>query len=135
MEGATAPFQYALSAKAGCECVAHALKALSELNPEATVLSIDGISAYDLISRRAMLTGLAGVEGGAQVLPFVNLFYGQPSYWLEDSMGTVHEVAQGEGGEQGDAMMPLLFALGQHPVLEALNRQLPTRKTPLSILQ
>ena len=39
-------------------------------------------------------------------------------------MGTVHEVAQGEGGEQGDAMMPLLFALGQHPALEALNRQL-----------
>ena len=48
MEGATAPFQYALSTKAGCECVAHALQALSELNPEATVLSIDGISAYDL---------------------------------------------------------------------------------------
>ena len=71
-----------------------------------------------------MLTGLAGVDGGAQVLPFVNLFNGQPSmYWWEDSMGTVHEVAQGEGGEQGDAM-PLLFALGQHPALEALNRQL-----------
>ena len=42
----------------------------------------------------------------------------------EDSMGTVHEVAQGGGGEQVDAMMLLLFALGQHPVLEALNRQL-----------
>ena len=28
-------------------------------------------------------------------------------------MGTVHEVDQGEGGEQGDAMMPLLFSLGQ----------------------
>ena len=69
-----------------------------------------------------MLTGLAGVEGGTQVLPFVNLFCGRPSmYWWEDSMGTVHEVAQG-GGEQGDAMMPLLFALGQHPALDALNR-------------
>ena len=60
--GATAPFQYALSTKAGCECVAHALQALSELNPKAIVLSIDGISAFDLISRRAMLTGLAGVR-------------------------------------------------------------------------
>ena len=39
-------------------------------------------------------------------------------------MGTVHEVAQGEGGEQGDAIMPLLVALGQHPALEAPNRQL-----------
>ena len=39
-------------------------------------------------------------------------------------MGIVHEVAQGEGGEQGDAMMPLLFSLGQHPALEAVHRQL-----------
>ena len=73
VEGATAPFQYALSTKAGCECVAHLLQALSELNTEA-----DWVSAYDLISRRAMLTGLAG-EGGAQVLQFVNMFYGRPS--------------------------------------------------------
>ena len=125
VEHATAPFQYALSTRAGCECVAHALQAVSDLNPEATVVSIDGISAYDLISRRAMLSGLAGVEGGAKVLPFVNLFYGSPStYWWEDAMGTVHEVHQGEGGVQGDAMMPLLFSLGQHPALEAVNRQL-----------
>ena len=39
-------------------------------------------------------------------------------------MGTVHEVDQGEGGEQGDAMMPLLFSLGQHPALEAVHRPL-----------
>ena len=51
VERATAPFQYALSTKAGCECVAHALQGLTDLDPEATVLSIDGISAYDLISR------------------------------------------------------------------------------------
>ena len=35
---------------------------------EATVVSVDGISAYDLISRRAMLWGLAGVVGGEKVL-------------------------------------------------------------------
>ena len=68
---ATAPFQYALSTRAGCECVAHALQAVSELDPEATVVSVDGISAYDLISRRDMLSGLAGVEDGEKVLPFV----------------------------------------------------------------
>ena len=45
----------------------------------------------------------------------MKLFYGAPSqYWWEDDEGVVHEVDQGEGGEQGDAMMPLLFALGQH---------------------
>ena len=57
VEHATVPFQYALSTRAGCECV----EAVSELDPEATVVSVDGISAFDFISRRAMLSGLAGV--------------------------------------------------------------------------
>ena len=73
--------------------MAHALQGLTDLDPEATNLSIDGISAYDLISRRAMLTALANVEGGEQVLLFVRLFHGAPSvYWWEDNLGTVHEV-------------------------------------------
>ena len=51
VEACTAPFQYALSTKAGCECIPHTLQALCELNPEATVISVDGISAFDLVSR------------------------------------------------------------------------------------
>ena len=57
-EAATAPFQYALSTKAGCECVAHILQTLTDLDPEATVMSIDGVGAYDLISRNATFEGL-----------------------------------------------------------------------------
>ena len=41
VESVTAPFQYALATRAGGECIAHALQALSEVNPESTVLSID----------------------------------------------------------------------------------------------
>ena len=37
--------------------------------------------------------------------------------------GTAHRIPQGEGGEQGDALMPL-FALGQHEALQAVSRQL-----------
>ena len=37
VEAATAPFQYALKTKAGCECVAHVLQTLTDLDPEATV--------------------------------------------------------------------------------------------------
>ena len=33
-------------------------------------------------------------------------------------MGEVHETVQGEGGEQGDPLMPLLFSLGQHARLQ-----------------
>ena len=126
VEKATAPFQYALSNRAGCECIAHAIQAMTDANPRCTVLSVDGIGAYDTISRRAMLSGLVRhMEGGDSVLPFVLQFYGSPSSYLwEDSEGVVHEVLQGEGGEQGDALMPALFSLGQHDALVAIQGRL-----------
>ena len=62
VEAATSPFQYALSTRAGYECVAHTLQALYEINPETTVVSVDGISAHDVVSRRAMLEGLHSVH-------------------------------------------------------------------------
>ena len=78
--------------------------------------SIDGISAYDLISRQAMLDAAS---------PFVSMFYGHPSSYLwGNAVGKVHTISQGEGGEQGDAMMPLLFSLGQHPALQRVQSQL-----------
>ena len=51
------------------ECIAHAIQALCGLNPGATVTSVDGIGAYDSISRRAMLEGLMQVDGGSATLP------------------------------------------------------------------
>ena len=61
------------------------------MNPSATVTSIDGVGAFDLISRRAMLGGLAKVDGGVPTLPFVRMFYGSPSQCLwEDDSGVSH---------------------------------------------
>ena len=125
VEAATSPFQFALSTKSGCECVAHCIQALCETDEQLTLTSVDGVSAFDLISRRAMLAGLEGVTGGASVLPFVHFFYGRPSTYLwEDDCGIVHRIPQGEGGEQGDPLMPLLFAVGQHPALVATQERL-----------
>ena len=45
MKTATSPFQYALST--GCECISHALQALWEKDPDATIISIDGIGAFN----------------------------------------------------------------------------------------
>ena len=105
VERATSPDQYAMTTKAGCECIAHALQSLTELYPEATITSIDGVGACDLISHRAMLEGLQRVS--AEVVPFARLFHGRRSEVLwESDYGEVHSVPQGEGGEQGDAMMP-----------------------------
>ena len=102
IEAATSPFQYALTTRCGCECIAHAAQALTDADPEATVLSIDGIGVFDLISRAAMLTALKDAPGCDRALPFVRQFYGRPSSYIwEDDSGTTHEIRQGEGGEQG----------------------------------
>ena len=98
VERATAPFQYALSTRSGTECVAHAIQALTDLDPDSTVLSVDGIGALDLVSREAMLSGLRSMEGGDTFLLFVSQFYGQLSQYLwEDDEGVCHTIPQGEG--------------------------------------
>ena len=120
VEAATSPFQYALKTGAGSECVAHILQHLTDLDPRAIIVSVDGIGAFDLVSRNAMLRGLLSIENGGKVLPFVRTFYGQRSIFLwEDEVGDVHDIPQGEGGEQGDPLMPLLFSLAQHVALVA----------------
>ena len=66
----------------------------------------------------------------AEALPFVRLFYGQPSQYLwEDAEGAVHTVAQREGGRAREPLMPLLFSLGQHAALEAAHSRMRTGET------
>ena len=134
-EEATAPFQYALTTKAGCECVAHILQTITDMDSRATVVSIDGVGAYDLISRNAMMEGLLRMEQGDQILPFVRCFYGSPSTYLwEDETGNVQDIPQGEGGEQGDPLMPLLFALGLHRALSAVRERMQDEEKVFAFL-
>ena len=135
VERATAPSQFALSTKAGCECVAHIVQGLIDLDADATLLSVDGIGAFDLVSRAAMMRGLLEVEGGGSALPFVRQFYGSPSTcWWDDEEGVTHEIRQGEGGEQGDALVPALFSLGLHAALCVVNRRLLPNERLLAFL-
>ena len=59
VQSATAPSQHAMSTRGGCECIFHALHGLTEMNARATVMSIDGISAYDC---RVSMICLVGVH-------------------------------------------------------------------------
>ena len=61
VESATAPYQFALSTKAGSECVAHVAQALTDMDDSATLLSVDGMGVFDLVSRGAMMSGLLEV--------------------------------------------------------------------------
>ena len=68
------------------------------------------------------------------MLPFVRLFYSDPSMFLwEDDMETVHHILQGEGGKQGDPLMPLLFCLGQHAALVAVAERLEAGERPPTV--
>ena len=87
-------FQHALKTRAGSECVAHVL--LQHLT-DFTVVSVDGIGVFDLVSRNAMLRGLLSIEDGGQVLPFGRMFHAQRSiFFWEEKVGDVHDIPQGE---------------------------------------
>ena len=120
---ATRPYQYALQARAGTDALAAHVRAALDMRPEAVVVSLDGRSAYDCMSRAAFLSKLH--EVAPELLPYARMFYGQPStYCWWDNEGHRHDVRQGEGCEQGDALAPALYALGQHDALQRAARAL-----------
>ena len=98
VETACAPFQFALSTRGGTDCVEHAVFAAADLNPQMTVLSIEGIGAYDHVCRSSMLAKLLEILGLHGLLPFVRPTYvGESCYtWVGDG-GLHHDIRQAEG--------------------------------------
>ena len=122
---ATSPFQYALSTRAGVDCVALMVRLLTDMDEDATVASLDGVGAYDHVSRACFLEELRNNADLASLLPFVRLWYSRPStYTWKDAQGQVHQIPQAEGVEQGDPLSPLLFSLAIHASLRRANESL-----------
>ena len=86
--------------RAGTDCVAHVVRAITEERPAATILCIVGIGAFGYVSRAAMLGKLRTLPGASAVLPLLRLSYAQPSHnvWF-DGERVQHTVVRGEGGE------------------------------------
>ena len=102
VEEACSPFQFALSTRAGVDCVGHTVRMATEADQEATVLSIDGIGAHDHV-HRAMMNKLLEIPHLQGLLPIVRATCGQPtSYKWTDAAGGQYDVHQHEGSEQGD---------------------------------
>ena len=111
--------------RAGTDALSHLLRAATELDARATVLSVDAVGAFDHVARQAMLEGLRAREDLLPLLPCARQFYAtSSSYTWVDDAGTGHEVRQSEGGEQGDPLMPSLFSLAQHPALHEFQTHL-----------
>ena len=125
LQQACMPHQFGLSTRSGTEAVSRLLRAATEANPRATVLSVDAVGAFDHVSRSAMLTALYARPELQPLLPFARQFYADPStYTWYDDDERAHNISQGEGGEQGDPLMPALYALAQHEALCDLHSQL-----------
>ena len=78
----------------------HMIWAATEANPSTTILSVDGVEAYDHV--RSAPLGIATPNARSR-LPFVRLSYARPSNYIWfDEQGVQHTVNQAEGGEQGD---------------------------------
>ena len=118
-QSACTPFRYALSTRTGAEAFSRALHLTTELQPHTTVLGVDGISAYNHNSRAAMFEG-----GAVSARSFVRMFHGvQSTHMFCDATGQGQHIIQA-GGEQGDLLMPGLYAVGAHPALQAAHSQL-----------
>ena len=98
---ATRPYQFALSTRTGTDSLAAMLRAATELDPEATVVSLDGRSAYDSVSRAAMLGKLKHIA--PQILPFVRSLYAPRT-----SGGMTRAIATGSSRPNGSSKVILL---------------------------
>ena len=78
-----------------------------------------------LISRESKLSAAHYIDGGGEILLFVSSLNEKPSSNLwENGLGEMCDLQQGEGGEQGDSLMPMLFSLGLHEALDFCSRHL-----------
>ena len=82
-----------------------------------------------------MLSKLLEVPALQGLLPFARFAYGETTtYVWEDEEGVRHQIRQGEGSEQGDPLMPLLFSLGVHNALRAGNNSMTPGEHLLAFL-
>ena len=91
VEQATSPFHYALSAKAGSDCVAHVL---TDVDAKATV------GFHDQLSRNSMMRGLRRMEDETKSFLFCAKLVREPIYSLvgrRNGHGRGHCTRKGRG--------------------------------------
>ena len=69
----TSPFQFALSTRAGVDCVALLCRLLTDEDDSRVISSLDGIGAYDHVYRSAFFAELRADPELSAMLPFVRL--------------------------------------------------------------
>ena len=79
LQAACLPYQFGLSTRAGTDCVGHIIRAATDANPRATLLSIDGVGAFDHVKRQCMLGALTRLPSANKLLPYARMTYNRVS--------------------------------------------------------
>ena len=82
--------------RAGVDCVGHVVRVATELNPNWTILSIDGLGAFDHVYRASMLENWSKFTVSATAHSSATAHV-----WAAEVEGR-HTLEQHEGGGQGD---------------------------------
>ena len=94
------PHNFSISDRSGTDAAIHLLQYLTDVQPGKVIMSIDGVGAFDHVSRARMFTELLQ-NGDLQCLvPFVRQWYGEQSQfrWVNDT-GTTITIKQGDEEE------------------------------------
>ena len=116
------PYQYGVGVKQGCERIAHQLRRLLEINknnPDFVGVKVDMANAFNRMARQQMILAVNNAPGLAR---WVVVCMAQHSVlWFGSS-----RLSSEEGGQQGDPLIPLLFALVLHPLIKKIEKLGPT---------
>eukprot|EP00731_Ephydatia_muelleri_P001670 Em0001g1670a len=111
------PLQRGVACAAGAEKIAHGLRGCMDENWQAegfTVLKIDLVNAFNLVSRHALLSECS--THFPELLPWVSWCYSRhPVLWH-----TLGNLTSQSGVQQGDPLGPLLFSLVLNVVVKAI---------------
>jgi len=129
------PFNFGLSDRSGTDAAVHYIQYLTDRFPDQVVMSVDGIGAFDHISRARIFEQLMARPSLRDLVPFVRMWYSTQSrfVWVYEA-GTTHHILQGDGGEQGDALMPALFSIALHPALLRMQARMPANVSIIAYL-
>ena len=65
---------------------------------------------------------------------FPHFYFALSTHFWDDEWGDLQMILQGEGGEQGDLLMPLLFSLGQQSAFDAVISRLQEGESLFALL-
>ena len=121
LRNAVAPANFGLSNRSGTDALVHFLQFLSDEHPAKVIITIYGVGAFDHVCRARIFEQLQLDPTLHSLIAFIRQWYSNASVlvWC-DAESQTNVILQGDGGEQGDALMPALFCLALKPALQAI---------------